>query len=187
MSRHLWWSDILSGRPQNRGLDSLRFIAAPSYPFERLKSSFTFRCSLHPQQSILHTCASGPVGCLTLYQTPTSAVEFAQKSPATTHFCAIVSLIYHHKKRVLRGQQNPTFTFVLDLFLPPQHSSKPTQILKTKKAEGSAGLIFSTPASSGAYIRVPAASLAWPGHVDRTCAWISPDQRVSTLVQQPTH
>lgn len=54
MSRHLWWSDILSGRSQSRGLDSLRFTAAPSYPFEQLKSSFKCRCSLRLQQSFLH-------------------------------------------------------------------------------------------------------------------------------------
>ena len=186
MSRHLWWSDILSGRSQNRGLDTLRFTAAPRYPFKQLKSSFAFRCSLHLQQSILHTCSrdqSGVLHCAEPFQ------PSLWNSRRVTSYCPplrVPAFTQRHKQRLLPGQRKAARFLCLKSFLPLQHFERTLLHPQTKGFEGTTELIFSTPVASGAYIRNLAASLAWPGHVSRTRALTSPDQRVSALVQHPT-
>ena len=189
MSRHLWWSDILFRRSQDRGLDSLRFTAAPRYPFQQLKSSFTFRCALHLQHSILHALRLGTSRVPdTVPNSSWQRCGIRLESPTTALFCAFVSFTHRHKHRTLPGRRKTTQPRVLEVdTIPINTSSELCYIFETKGSEGSTELIFSTPASSGAYIRVLAASLAWPGPVSRTRALVSPDQRVSSLVQQPTH
>jgi hypothetical protein len=122
MSRHLRWSDVLSGHSQNRGLYSLRFTAAPRYPFQQLKSSFAFRCSLCLQQSILHTCSRdqpGALHCTEPFQPPVwnPLRVISHYSPLRLR-----AFTQRHRQRLFPGRRKAAHFLCLKLTLPPSTS-----------------------------------------------------------------